>query len=364
MATVPFNPATPLDRYRALISHLVRDDDAWEDAFWLRVAAQTAVLIPDPPEALARRIRTVAEGLHRRADWFQTLSSPVRFVLAAMLLQHRIDPEDFIDTHDHIADLMTELGLRHGRFYEAVAVVILMMSPTREYANKAGMERVKALYEEMKRFHWWLTGTHDLPACAALCDCVGTPEDVVSLVEDAYQALHRAGMPHGERLQTAANLLPLAGIGIDEALDRYRVLHTTLDRYAGAVDPRHYESLALLCLLDPHRPGQEPGRVIERWTRTTAHLDDLQGAERGETNLVIAADLTFLDTLLASDRALLAEPLHAGDRALRAQPALAAYQRASAILASHLDPLQAMYVGDRGTSDWPIFWGRSPAARH
>jgi hypothetical protein len=318
----------------------------------MRIAAQTAAQNAAPPEQLAQRIRNVAAGLNQRAEWFATLSSPVRFALAAMLIQHHIDSADFLDIHGHIADLMNELGLRHGRFYEAVAVVILMMSPGREYANKVGVERMTALYDHMKKFHWWLTGSHDLPACAALVDCLGTPEEVVGQVEDAYQALHRAGLPHGERLQTAANLLPLSGIAIDDAVDRYRALFAALTQHAGAVLPMHYEALGLLTLLDPARPGQDAGQVVDRWLAYTAELDDLQIPERGETNAVIAADLAFLDLV------------QAGGRDAAADHALACFDRATAIITSHLDPLQAMYVGERGTSDWPLFWGRSPAARH
>ena len=352
MATSPLHP-TPtasLLRYRVLSERLVHDDDGWEDAYWLRVAAHLAVTCPEPADPLAERIREVAAGLQTRAEWFSTLASPVRFALAAMLIVHRIDSGEFLDMHSHVADLMTEIGLRHGRFYEAATVVILMMSPGRDYANKVGIDRMTALYEQMKRCHWWLTGPHDLPACAALVDGLGTPQEIGAQVEDAYQALHRAGMPHGERLQTAANLLPLAGVAMDEAVDRYRRLFAAMTQHAGAVLPMHYEPLALLSLLDAQR-SRDAGLVVERWLATTAELDEFQIPERGETNLVIAADLAFVDLAGVSN--------DAG----AARPDLTAFHRGAVIITSHLDPLQAMYVGERGTSDWPLFWGRSPAAR-
>ncbi len=338
MNSEPLRPVMPLERYRTLIAALASKHDTMDDTYWLRFAAQLVVLCPESPPELAYRIRAVAGELLHATEWYQTLASPARFVVAAMLIQHHIPVADFISEHTHATTLMSEVGLRHDRFYEIVAVLILMMTPGHRSSNLPEISRVKAIYEQMKGFHWWLTGPDDLPACVALAQCQGSAEELVARVEDAYQQLHAAGIPVGEHLQTAANLLPLTGLDMAQAVARYRHLSTTLQRYTPVLADYHYDPLALLTLLD-----HEPELVIERLMGVVGELDLVQPEGHGEANILIASDLTFLD-LVRCDRHQVV---------LAKQPSLHAYHLASAVLISQVE-LNLVELGViNGVAQWP-----------
>ena len=341
----PLHSMIPLERYRTLIGTMVSQNDGWNESFWLRFAAQAVVMCPDSPPLLARRIREIADALLEHSTWYQTLASPARFVVSAMLIQQNIPVARFSAEHARIAEMMSGVGLRHGRFYETVAVLILLMSPDHQPSSMLEMERLKAIYDQMKRFHWWLTGPDDLPACAALAQCPGSAEVLVARVEEAYQQLHATGVPTGEHLQTAANLLPLAGIDINQAVARYRGLAAALTERTGALGEAHYDPLALLTLLD-----HEPGLVIQRLTAVSNELDLFQPEEQGAANILIASDLTFLD-LVRCDRNR--TPLTQTPAAAGMLRTLHAYHLASAVLLSQVEPHLVQLVGAIGASPGP-----------
>lgn len=334
----------PLERYRQLISALSSERDGWDDTCWLRFAAQSAVMCPDSPSTLAQRIRQIADALLSKAHWYQTLASPARFVIAAMLIQQHIPVADFIAEHARISGLMTRVGLRHGKFHETIAVLILLMSPDQP-VGLLEIERVKAIYDQMKRFHWWLTGPSDLPACAALAQCPDSAQVMMARVEDAYQLLHGAGMPTGKRLQTAAHLLPLAGPDLNQTVARYRGLAAALVERTGMLTDVHYDPLALLTLLD-----HEPRMVIDRMVAVSSELSLFQPEGYGEVNILIASDLTVLDLVRNSRNLTPITHPHAAADMLRM---VHAYHLASAVLVSQIDPSVVDFVGGAVSAPWP-----------
>src|SRR5271170_7658635 len=95
MQSVHLHTQIQLDRYREILGAMRTERETWSDSFWLRIAAHAAVLCPDPAEQLAHRIREIAAALRERTDWYRSLASPVRFVVAAMLIQHHLKVADF-----------------------------------------------------------------------------------------------------------------------------------------------------------------------------------------------------------------------------------------------------------------------------
>lgn len=347
MHSNPLHSMLPLERYRYLIGALASENDAWDESFWLRFAAQAAVLCPEPPLVLAKRIRAVADELLKQTLWYQTLAGPARFVVAAMLIQHHISVTDFITEHTHASALMNDAGLRHDRFYEIMAVLILMMAPNHRLTSLLEIERVKAIYDQMKGFHWWLTGPDDLPACTALAQCPGTAEVLVARVEDAYQELLGAGLPTGEHLQTMANLLPLAGLNMDETVKRFCGLTTILKRHMSPLTADHHLPLALLTLLD-----HDPELVIERLLVAIKELDLFQAEAQGAVNFHIAADLTFLDLVRFDHQQ---PPLTQRRAPADLQRSLHAYHLGSAVLVSQVDPNLFQFMSATGLTQWPYF---------
>jgi hypothetical protein len=334
-----------IDRYRGLISAFTVERESWANGFWLRFAAQTAVLSADPPEALAHRIRQCAADLRDQTAWYRSLASPVRFVVAALLVQQNIPVADFLGEQGRMAELFGEVGLRHRGFFETMAVFILRLSPRHQTFSLFEAERVKAIYQQMKHFHWWLTGPNDLPACAALALCPGTAEAVVAQAEHAYQQLRKSGLATGSHLQMAANLLPVTGIEIGDALARYRGLRHCLEERTGLLDQTVYDPLVVLTLLE-----QGPALIIDRLLAMQDELDLLQPDQRGAVNVLIAADLTFLDLVRPSPGA--APPLQTQE-ASRMLTAIHAFHIVSAVLLSQIEVNAVQSSTEYDSLVWP-----------
>ncbi len=335
----------PLDLYRHLIGLLNRDEDTWDDTLWLRFAAQVAVMCPESPPTLVRRIREIAEQLLHHAPWYHALASPARFVVAAMLIQQRIPVADFVSEHAHVISLMDVVGLRHEQFCSVVAVLMLMMTPGHRSATIADVERIKAIYGQMKGFHWWQTGPNDVPACVALAQCYGSADLLVGRVEYAYQDLMTDGVLAGRHLQTAANLLPLVDLELDHTLQRYRGLVAALVKQNGSFDQSYYDALALLTMLD-HRPEL----VICRLVAITGELDRFQPECEGDVNILIASDLVFLD-LIRSDYQQ--KPIIAPDAVAKMLRTFHAFQLGSAVLVSQIDSTRVQFIGNANSPAWP-----------
>ena len=64
--------------------------------------------------------------------------------------------------------MFRDARLRRGGIYETMAILVLRIARDKKPVTADVVERFRAIYEEMKRHHWWLTGPNDFPACAML----------------------------------------------------------------------------------------------------------------------------------------------------------------------------------------------------
>ena len=113
----------------------------------------------------------------------------------------------------------------------------------------ADVARFQAIYEEMKKHHWWLTGVADFPACAILVNQEGSPEGIGQDIEAIYQELHVAGFKKGDPLQTAANLLYLREKASVIA-SRFHALAEAFRSASARIWQSEYDELAILSFLN------------------------------------------------------------------------------------------------------------------
>ena len=338
----------PLDRYRMIIGAMSIERESWVDTFWLRIAAQAAMQCPDSPATLAQRIRESADALRHGASWYQSLASPARFVVAARLIQHRIPIHEFISEHSQLVEMLSAVGLhRHSGLNQIMTTIILRLSASGQPSVTRPIDRIKAIYEQMKRFHWWLTGPDDLPACAALAQCPGSPEEIVARVEIVYQALHKGGLLRGEHLQTAANLLPVIESNLDAGVWRYFSLKKALENRVGVLDEIHYETLVVLTMLA--HPAE---RIVSQLLATYDELNRFQPDQHDAANFLIAADLTFLDLVRFQP-----EPESATVSALRPEAeidaSMATFHIVAAVLVSLIGPGLIWPPAGTTETNWP-----------
>jgi len=302
----------PLERFREILGELDLDHQSFTDAFWMRFAAQAAVFHPETPAVLAQRLRLIADHLSVHAKWYKPLASPLRFVVAALLLKYHTTLPDFLAEYHRIGEMLDKVGLRHGGRYEPLTVLILHSAPGHDAFSMLEAERLKALHGHLKKFHWWITGRDDLPAIAALAQIPGSAEVIAARTEAIYQRLVGAGCMKGDHLQTASHLLPLSGVSAEEAADRWLALLRMLESRQVALNPVHYDVLSVLSLLE-----QPAAAVVDRLLAVRRELDLATPDLEGDSSFTLAGDLTALDLIrykadgIAIDTAALPARLHA-----------------------------------------------------
>ncbi len=256
-------PERPLERFVALYDALNAHRGWFGDASSLRFAAMTALSCPGPVDSVARDIRELSDEVKRESGRFGALSSPLRFILSAMLLLRGDSPAAFLDESKRVGELFRSVGLRRGGIYETLATLVLRQRADGARIERSTIERFREIYEQMKRYHWWLTGPDDFPACAALVGERESPERIGGEIESIYQALHDVGFSTGDPLQTAANILYLAKVDARAIADRFRNLADGFRERGVSVWQSDYDELAILSFLD-HASSQIVDRVIDR----------------------------------------------------------------------------------------------------
>jgi hypothetical protein len=327
-------PEAPFERFQAIYGELAVARHAWEHPAWLRFAAQAAVAAPGDPRAVAAAIGRLAATFHADAGWADALRSPLRFVVAAMLVQAGDAAAAFEAELARARQLFREEGLAPGGIHGIVAIVLLRLAGGLGPIGRERVERLRAVYLQLEGRHWWLTGLHDLPACAALCGLPGTPEELGALVEEHHRLLREDGAAGGAPLQQAAHLLPLLRLPAQQAVRRYRALARRFASHGAPPWPGDHQALAVLAFLD-----HDAEAVVARALDTYRRLEALRPPLPHQALMDLAADLAFLD-LVHHDRRRLhpddATARGALERTLRDQQAAAAVIACSG--ASAIDP--------------------------
>ncbi len=246
----PALPDDPLARFVALHDALDAGRGWMGDRVPLRYAAITMLTTPGEPAELATAIRTVHEHLRGRLGWFSDVSGPIRMILAAQLVKYGDTAEAFVAETERVRDLFRRAKLRRGGVYEVLCVLVMRRLLRGDPVQAEHVLRFKAIYDELKRDHWLLTGPDDYPACAMLVAQQGTPQQIGQGVEAVYQSLRKnANLWQGEALQTAANVLYLSHLEPLEIAQRFVRISEGLRGAGYKVSQRDYDEVAVLCFL-------------------------------------------------------------------------------------------------------------------
>jgi hypothetical protein len=290
-------PKDPLRRFLDILAALDAQRGWFADVGPLRFAAMAAITCTGEPQRVADSICAVAAELKQRAGWFGELTGPLRFLVAAMLVQNDDQPAEFMAEVDRVRALFRQAHLSRGGSYEVFAVLILR-GPDQQLVTTADVARFQAIYEEMRTYHWWLTGVADFPACAILTRQAGVPAAIGQGIEDIYQALHAAGFKKGDPLQTAANLLYLAHDKPSAIAERFRSLAEAFRNASQRIWQSEYDELAILCLL-----AAPAAQVVER---VLAHHEALRNVRpRPDRALAfnLASSIAFVELVQPVERA-------------------------------------------------------------
>lgn len=283
-------PSDPLARFVDLYETLNADRGWWQDASCLRFAAMAAVTCPGEPTRVAEAIRGVATDIGDREGWFGDLRSPLRFIVSALLVLNEDNADEFLSEVQRVRKMFRTARLRRGGIYETMAVLILRITGEKMPVTTDIVARFQAIYEEMKRHHWWLTGMDDFPACAMLVSQPETPTEIGGGIEEIYQQLYAAGFKRGDPLQTAANLLYLARLDPRAIAERYRSLADSFRAGGARIGRDQYDELAILSFLK-----QRATLIVERVLSYQTEIRQLKPKPDRSLAFNLASSVGFLD---------------------------------------------------------------------
>ncbi len=326
MPTDVYLPADPMARFVGIYGALNADRGWGSDASCLRFAAMSAVTCRGEPNEVATAIRNTADKIKERSGWFGELTSSLRFIVSTMLVQNGDTPAGFLTEVERVKAMLREVGLRRGGIYETMAILILRVTAELEPVSIEAVRRFAALYEQMKRYHWWLTGPDDFPACAVLVGRDGSPEQIGSTIEQIFQALCDCGCGKGDPLQTAANLLYLADLEPLVAAGRFRDLADSFRSRGVSIWQSDYDELAILTFLD-----QPVEQIVAHVLDRRRDMEALRPAPGRSMTFNLAASIAFLE-LVQCDRDL--KTITDSKALLDMQAIIAAQQAAAAAAAS------------------------------
>jgi hypothetical protein len=258
----------------------------------LLYSALAVLSVPGDATAIATAIRSAHAELAKSLHLFDPEQGSVCMIVAAQLVAHSDPPAAFVLEVGRVRGMLRRARLREGGIYEVLAVLVLhrvLRGHGRGITPDDAM-RFKAIYEQLKRHHWFLTGPDDYPACALLVGHPGTPEAIGAGVDAVYRALHRDADTHrGDPLQTAANMLYLTGLEPDEIARRFARLVACLREVGYEVRRRDYDELALLCFL-----ATPEEKIIEAVSAYATRIQSSVPQVGTDTALSLSTALTFL----------------------------------------------------------------------
>lgn len=283
-------PDNPLARFEDLYEALNAERRWWREASPLRFAAVAALTCPGPAKTVAAAIRRITKNIAAESGFFGRLDSRLRFIVATILLAHDDKARVFLKEVKRARGMFREAGLRRGGVYETMAILILRMHAQQTPITKTTIRRFKAIYEEMKRHHWWLTGPDDFPACAILTGQQESPGRILETIEYLYQSLRSQGFSTGDPLQTAANILYLSRLDKSKAAHRYQSLAERFRNNKVAIWQSDYDELAILTFLD-----HPPGRVVDHVLKNREAMKTIRPKPDRSLTFNLAASITFLE---------------------------------------------------------------------
>jgi hypothetical protein len=237
-----------VERYLQVFEDLRRKKRWATDTNVLRFAALTlaASEIDDP----GGRLEAAADELRRRAGTFGKLNSPIRYVVAAMVLRKKLRPGTAYERIVEVQDAFRERRYPRGGVAEVLAALLLVLQNDGRRPRKTTIDRVGAIFERWKRDHRWLTGVNDYPMAALHASRDEDVESVAVRVEGIYRALRRKKFSMGNQLQLTSHILALGSWGEEGAARRFTAIRDAFKARKRRIWESQYDEVALLSLTE------------------------------------------------------------------------------------------------------------------
>lgn len=241
---------------------IVKSVYRWESGYLVPVAAACC----GSERADAERLRGALRLIKREAGPFSAFRGMARPVIAAMLAQEA-DPETAL------RDALDAYKALRGQFMSSIYLPMAALTLTRWSENfHAAAEETRAVYEEMKKDHRFLTSSEDCVFAALLALSPYDAREAEREAEACYIRL-RTYFPAGNGLQSLSHVLALgegdADVKCDRTMTLYEELRRTTLRYGRGYELPVLGALALI--------GRDPSELAEDLSDADEYLQGQKG---------------------------------------------------------------------------------------
>jgi len=237
--------------------HTLRERHRWTDSRVLRLTALGLASVPG--HGVVDRLDFTVEELRKAARWTEPLTTPLRFVIAAMLVRRNLPAGPTAEAvRVTIAELKTR-KLKRSATHAWIGALILVLKTGGRPGDAAVLERFAEILAAWKADHRWLTGADDYPMAAVHA---GQNEPVTTLtrrIEDTYVELRKRGYAQGDALQLTSHILGLLPEDGPGAAARFCAVADALASPSKKLPSSRWDEAALLAVL----PGT-PENLVER----------------------------------------------------------------------------------------------------
>lgn len=180
----------------------------------------------------------VSDTIKKSASLFSPLKS-IHFPITGMILASEKIPDDEVNRLHRNYELLRKVGLRSSVFTYMAAYLM---------EDSMDTERIKAVFEEMKKHHRFLTSYDDYPAAVIIAKQEGDVESLLEVSEQYYQMLNENGFYKGNDLQFLANMLVMNGAFNKKLASNVIYAKDELNRNGLKVKQIHYPSIGVISL--------------------------------------------------------------------------------------------------------------------
>ncbi len=185
-----------------------------------------------------KEFTAVTDKLKKAVSIFSPLRT-ITFPITGLLMMKKGNKDTLINDLLEQYETLRSAGL-YSSPYTYIAAFLL--NP----ATKP--ERIKNIYDEMKRYHVFLTSSEDYPAAVIMANRPESAEKLVSASEEYYRFLSQNGFRKGNDLQFLANMLVMNGMFQKKTARLVLSAKQELENNGLKTKATHYPALGVIAL--------------------------------------------------------------------------------------------------------------------
>lgn len=203
--------------------------------------------------------------IKKNSKWFSYYRGHQMYTTAALLITKFSDPQQAFTNLLEYEEKMKDGGFKKISYLSIASYALLLTCAPKDINGR--IQKAMELYKEMKRNHYWFTGSDDYPLAVLLSERDEKISILVSEIENNYDMLHRAGFSRSNGLQFLSHLLTFIPETAQTKVQQTKRIYDQLKQERLHVSSTYYGILGYLSLL-----GEFSGQAVEEVIEVARYL--------------------------------------------------------------------------------------------